>query len=288
MRIQVGGGVRLFFDVEGAKLIPDGPWMRERPTVVLLHPGPGFDHAPFRVGIGPWLAAGNQVVYLDMRGSGRSDGGTAEEHRLERWSEDLREFCDRVGIERPIVLGLGFGSMVALDYAARHPQHPSALVLLGPVARIVPELSIAKYEQLGGEEARDVARSFYSDMDERAFADFVRVCFPLLSTYPLTSDVIARADWNPEVLMRWMRGEAKEVDLRDALAAVEVPVLVLAGEDDAWAPLESVREVADLLPGRTRVRSFVRARHSVLRDAPEAYEDLRSFLDDLREAEVGP
>ena len=74
MRIEVGG-VRLFFDVDGPKLVADRPWMRERPTVVLLHPGPGFDHGVFRVGAGAWLASRAQVVYLDQRGAGRSDHG---------------------------------------------------------------------------------------------------------------------------------------------------------------------------------------------------------------------
>lgn len=41
MRVQVGDG-RLFFDVEGASLVPDGPRMRERPTLLLLHGGPGL------------------------------------------------------------------------------------------------------------------------------------------------------------------------------------------------------------------------------------------------------
>ena len=131
-------------------------------------------------------------------------------------------------------------------------------------------------------EAREVAERYYDKMDEQAFADFVRVCLPLLSTYALTTDVVARADWNPEVLMRWMAGEAKVVDLRGELSAVEAPTLVLAGEDDAWAPLESAREAADLLSGPTRFRSFTRARHSVFRDAPETYEELRLFLDDLQ------
>jgi pimeloyl-ACP methyl ester carboxylesterase len=280
MRLQVGG-VRLFFDVDGAKLVPEGPWMRKRPTVLLLHPGPGFDHGLFKVQIGPWLAAGTQVVYLDMRGSGRSDAGPPGEHRLERWADDVRELCAALRIERPIVLGLGFGSLVALQYAARHPSHPAALVLAAPVARIVPGRSVAVYERLGGVEAREVAERYYDEMDEQAFADFLRVCLPLLSTYALTSDVIARADWNPEVLMRWMAGEAKVVDLRGELGTVETPALVLAGEDDAWAPLESAREVADLLAGTTRFRSFTRARHSVFRDAPEAYDELRLFLDDL-------
>jgi proline iminopeptidase len=154
-------------------------------------------------------------------------------------------------------------------------------VLAAPVARIVPERSIAVYERLGGEEAREVAERYYGAMDERAFADFLRVCFPLLSSYELTSEVIVRADWSPEVLIRWMRGESKEFDLRSDLAAIDVPTLVLAGEDDAWSPLPSVQEVVDHLPEGTRFRVFPGARHSVFRDAPAAFDELRLFLERL-------
>lgn len=283
MRVQVGD-VRLFFDVQGTKLVTDGPWLRERPTVVLLHPGPGFDHGLFKIGIGPWLSAGAQAVYLDMRGAGRSDPGRPEDLRLERWADDVREFCDALRIEKPVVFGLGFGSMVALDYAARHPGHAGALVLGAPVARVLPERSIPVYERLGGAEAGEVARRYYADPDGQAFADFVRVCFPLLSRYPFTSDVIVRADWRPEVLIHWMRGEAKQIDLRDRLGAVEAPALVIAGEDDAWAPLESAREVAEHLRGEVTFRTFPGARHSVFADAPGAYEELRLFLDRIQVA----
>jgi proline iminopeptidase len=285
MRIQVGDA-RLFFDVEGTKLVAEGPWMRERQTVVLLHPGPGFDHGLFKVQLGPWLSAGTQVVYTDLRGGGRSDRSEPEQRNLERWADDVKGLCDALGIVRPIVLGLGVGSVVALKYAARHPEHPAGLVLAAPVARIIAERSVETYERLGGPEARVVAERFYAGMDEQGFADFLRVCFPLLSSYALTSDVIARADWNPAVLMEWMRGEAKTFDLREELAAVTAPALVLAGEDDAWAPLESVREVVELLPPETTFRSYTRGRHSVFRDAPEAYEDMRVFLDEVEEQEA--
>jgi proline iminopeptidase len=43
MRVLVNG-VRLYFDVEGAGLVPDGAAMRAKPTLILLHGGPGFDH----------------------------------------------------------------------------------------------------------------------------------------------------------------------------------------------------------------------------------------------------
>ena len=277
MRIPVGG-CRLFFDVDGAKLVPDGPWMRERRTVVLLHPGPGFDHLLFKVQLGPWLAERTQVLYLDQRGGGRSEHSEPSELRLERWADDVRELCEVLAIERPIVFGLGFGSLVALDYASRHPDHPGALVLAAPVARIVPERSIATYERLGGATAAEAAARFYEPAGEHDFADFLRVCFPLLSRSELTSDVMIRADWNPEVLMGWMGGEARAIDLRDRLGDVRAPTLVLAGEDDAWAPLDSVREVADGLGPQVVFRSFPGARHSVFLDAPVAYEELERFL----------
>jgi 3-oxoadipate enol-lactonase len=82
--------------------------------------------------------------------------------------------------------------------------------------------------------------------------------------------------------MNWMRDEAKDVDLRDRLGEVKAPALVLAGEDDAWAPLDSAQEVADLLGGTVRFRSFPGARHSIFRDEPHAYEELRAFLDDVQ------
>ena len=48
MQVEVKG-LRLWFDVDGPPLVPDGAEMRERPTVVLLHGGPGgYDHSYFK------------------------------------------------------------------------------------------------------------------------------------------------------------------------------------------------------------------------------------------------
>ena len=48
MRVEIQPGVRLYFDVEGTQYVPDGPLLREKPTLLLLHGGPGFDHSAFR------------------------------------------------------------------------------------------------------------------------------------------------------------------------------------------------------------------------------------------------
>ena len=62
------GDVRLFVDVDGAKLVPEGMSMRERPTIVMVHGGPGFDHTPFKARY-PSLTEIAQLVYYDHRGN---------------------------------------------------------------------------------------------------------------------------------------------------------------------------------------------------------------------------
>jgi pimeloyl-ACP methyl ester carboxylesterase len=127
-------GVRLFFDVEGAKLVPDGPVMREKPTLLMLHGGPGFDHSSYKPAYSA-LADVAQVIYLDHRGNGRSNAGPREAWTLAQWGDDMRAFCDVLGIEKPIVLGVSFGGMVALAYATRHPDHMSMLIVISTEAK---------------------------------------------------------------------------------------------------------------------------------------------------------
>lgn len=126
-------GVRLFFDVEGAGLVPDGPTMREKPTLVLLHGSPGMDHSLYKPQLSR-LADIAQVVFLDHRGNGRSESGPRETWTLAQWADDVHAFCEVVGIARPIILGVSFGGMVAMMYATRHPEHPTKLILVSTEA----------------------------------------------------------------------------------------------------------------------------------------------------------
>ena len=124
MRVLVNG-VRLFFDVEGAGLVPDGPAMREKPTLLLLHGGPGFDHSIYKPALSA-LADIAQVVFLDHRGNGRSDPGPAGGLDAGPVGRRRAGVLRGAGIERPIVLGMSFGGTVALAYATRHPPHPGS------------------------------------------------------------------------------------------------------------------------------------------------------------------
>src|ERR1700683_659889 len=64
-------GTRIYFDIEGAGLVPDGPSMREKPAAFIIHGGPGGDHSGVKPGLSP-LAETAHLVYSAHRGQGRS------------------------------------------------------------------------------------------------------------------------------------------------------------------------------------------------------------------------
>ena len=119
--------------------MPDGPTMREKPTLVLLHGGPGFDHSIYKP-LFAQLADIAQVVFLDHRGNGRSEHGPREMWTLAQWGDDVHAFCETLGIVHPIVLGTSFGGMVALAYATQYPAHPAKLILLNTELTVRPNL----------------------------------------------------------------------------------------------------------------------------------------------------
>jgi proline iminopeptidase len=154
-------GTRLWFDVDGPALIPDGPAMRKRPTVVLLHGGPGaYDHSYLKPDFAN-LARVAQVVYLDLRYHGRSARGDADEWSFEACADDVCAFCDALGIERPVVLGHSMGGFVAILYGARHPGHAAGLVLCSTNARFDLDRLVESVRRAVGDEAAEIARRSY-------------------------------------------------------------------------------------------------------------------------------
>ena len=278
-------GLRLFFDVEGAKLVPEGPRMRERPTVVLLHGGPGADHSHYRPQFSA-LADVAQLVYYDHRGNGRSDSGPQEMWTLAQWGDDVRAFCDALGIDKPIVLGASFGGMVALSYATRHPGHAARLILLSTAARggAYTERRVALFEQLGGLQAGALARRRLIDGDTspEVLDDWLRICVPLYVRTPSDPQWQLRGVRNAEAT-RWFscaEGEGNHFDLRDQLHRIRCPVLLMGGTLDPMLPVENQRDIAQLIPAHLmRYEEFEGAGHGLVADAPErALTLMRDFI----------
>lgn len=278
MKVRANG-VDLFFDLEGMKLVAEGPWVRERPTVVLLPTGPGVDHSLYKEQLGPSLAAVAQVVYLDLRGAGRSDWSSAEHWTLDTWVADVAAFCEALELARPVVLGTGIGGVVGLLLAARRPELVERLVLVSTVARYVHTRSIAEFDRLGGPEAGEVAARYFGEPTEANFAEFMRVCVPLYTRAPTSPDTVARIEMNLALAAHWEATGAREYDVRGEAAKVACPTLVLAGEDDPSATIAGVEELVEALPRDTaEYERYPATGHGVFRDRPDAVERVAAFL----------
>jgi pimeloyl-ACP methyl ester carboxylesterase len=284
MRVLVNG-VRLFFDVEGSSLVPDGSSMRENPTIILLHGGPGLDHSIYKPTLSS-LTDIAQVVFLDQRGNGRSDLGPQESWTLAQWADDVHAFCETLGIVHPIVLGMSFGGTVALAYATRHPTHPAKLILGNTEAAggTHRERRVELFERFGGPEVGALARRRFLDghTDAGTLDAWVRVAFPLYSRTPRDPDVMRRAVRHPEVT-RWFTrsgGEGHTFNFLSALSQIQCPTLVLGGEDDPMTPIECQVAIAAALPAHlVRFERFPGCGHTVLVDAPErAMSVIRDFI----------
>lgn len=271
-------GARLFFDCVGSKLEIAGEAMAERPTLIVMHGGPGFDHSTLR----PFFdrfADTHQVLYLDHRGNGRS-GGAPDTWTLQQWGRDVKALCDGLGIERPHVYGNSFGGFVAMAYAAQFPDHPGKLILSSTAARMNLEATYRMMEERGGAEARAVAETFWTATDASNMDDYIRVCMPLYNPAPNPNEVAARkrAIVKPQVTQHFIMGEMRTMDARAGLAQIQCPTLVLAGRYDPVTPPECAEEIAALVAG-SELHIFEEAGHGVHRDAPERAETvMRAFL----------
>jgi pimeloyl-ACP methyl ester carboxylesterase len=280
MKIDIGGGVRLYVDIEGLGLVPDGPSMREKPTLICMHGGPGFDHTGFKPAFSQ-LSDIAQIVYYDHRGHGRSDARPREEWTLDTWADDIVRLCDALGIAKPIVLGQSFGGMVAQKYLARHPDHPGKVVISSTSPRWLLERKLAQFEKRGGPRAREVAEAFWRTPSRDTFKVYWDECRNLYNTRPNPDPQSGeRTTMNMDILLHFAGGEIQTMDLAPGLAKARCPVLVMAGEEDPVCPLQDSEEIAEALPKQwMRFARFPNVGHGAWRDDPQAaFAVLRDFI----------
>ncbi|MAV37151.1 MAG: prolyl aminopeptidase [Planctomycetaceae bacterium] len=279
-------GTRLYFDVDGMGLVPDGDRMQPRPTLVLLHGGPGGDHSSFKTSLNR-LTDVAQLVYLDHRGSGRSAAVDAETCTLNENVEDLDALRAYLGLEKISILGSSYGGMVAQGYAIRYPDHVDRLIL----ASTAPSFRFLQ-------EARNL-------VSERGTPDQIRVCEALwnaeftsleqLHEYYRTMGPMYATSFDEEKFEAgWRRGIRnyaqlnsgfggflRDFDFTDQLATIVCPTLVLAGALDWICPPSQARSIAERIP-EVRLEVFENSAHAIAQDEPEKFMELvRRFLGEL-------
>jgi proline iminopeptidase len=188
-----------------------------------------------------------QVVYLDLPGHGRSEWGDPASWSFELCGDAVCDFCDALGIARPVVYGHSLGSMVALVYAARHPGHAAALVLQSAMGRFDLDRIVEGFRRAEGDDVTAIAERVYGGDSRSVTQEEWAACWRLFGPSVPGDEERARTVVNVElnaVGLELMRG----FDVLDQLGRVDSPTLVCVGELDPVTPVAAAREIAGVLP----------------------------------------
>ncbi|MGW7442232.1 alpha/beta fold hydrolase [Kitasatospora sp. NPDC054795] len=212
-----------------------------------------------------------RVLAPDQRGFGGTVLG-ADEPSLDPVADDLALLLDAAGIERAVVGGLSMGGYVALAFARRYPDRLAGLLLANTRATADTDAVRANRERIAAAvTARDSVRLL---LDEQVAAGQLGP-----DSQHLVERVQAMVAAAPPAAVAWaQRAMAARPDALDVLAALRVPVSVVAGAQDALVapeeaePMLRARPDAELtvLPGVGHLSAL---------EAPEAFDTVvRSLL----------
>jgi proline iminopeptidase len=282
-------GTRIYFDIDGAGLVPDGPCMRERPVAFIIHGGPGSDHSGFKPSMTP-LADTMQLVYFDHRGQGRSrladPEGDPARFNLDENVEDMEALRQHLGLGPIVSVGTSYGGMVAMAHAARYPDAVSRLVLIVTAAHggFIPQ-AMDIVRQRGTPEQQRVCETLWAGgfRTEAELREYYAVMGPMYShRYDPSTGTEARnrAIHSPLPLNLAFGpyGFLRNFDLRPELGRIKAPTLILAGRHDWICPVAFSEEIQRLIP-RSRLRVFEHSSHSIRADEPdELLAELRKIV----------
>ncbi len=254
------GGVELAWDDEG----------RGAP-VVLLHAFP-LNRKMWRPQVAA-LAGRYRVLTPDFRGHDES-GTAAEDSTMERLAEDVRGLLDHLKLERVVLGGLSMGGYVAFAFYRRWPERVAALILADTRASADTEEGRKARLETAGVAEREGSGAIAERMLPKLLAP---------ATHEHQSEIVAAVrsmilEATPAGIASALRGMAARASAFDLLPQIDVPTLIVVGEQDVLTPPADSEAMAKAIPGSTLVK-IPEAGHLSNLEQPEAFNrNLQEFL----------
>jgi 3-oxoadipate enol-lactonase len=246
------------------------------PAVVLVH--------AFPLHSGMWdpqfgtLAGRYALVAPDLTGFGASDApDDPAAYSMDGYADELAGLLDELGLDRVVLGGVSMGGYVAFAFLRRHRARVGALVLAdtrpGPDTPEVAERRTKQQRQVAEEGTGPVIEAqlgvLLSDHTRRERPDVVDQTRRLMAANP------------PAGFVGALEAMKRRPDSTAELAAIEVPTLVVVGEEDPVTPLDVAEDMTGRIPD-ARLVVVPRAGHLSSLEAPEAFNDaVGAFLADL-------
>ena len=278
MKLHING-TDLFFDVYGSALKIAPASVHHKPTLIVLHGGHGFvDHTMY-VEFWSQFAEYAQVIFLDQRGCGRSQGSAPETWNLYQWAEDLHAFCQVLNIEKPILAGVSMGGHVLCDYVRHHADQMGGLILCNTEAHFDLDDVCEKLAMLGTAEGAAACREFYEQPTLAGLQQYLTLCVPYYAYNAYSPKELARCIPNHEVFLHFCRQEMLQFDYVADLHKIHCPTLMMVGTDSLHVERAAEIMRAEITPQWLDYQLFERAGSPVYKDQPDmAFDVVKNFL----------
>ena len=241
------GDAKLYYEIYGNELELTDEGVVEKPTLIVMHGGPGVDHT-FEVEFSRECAPFAQVILYDHRGNGRSTGDNPSQWNLTQWADDLHQFCQTLGLKKPYIQGVSMGGWVALNFAARYPGYAAGIILLDTEGRFDVERISAAFTKKVGKKYGEIASQVFGKEipSDEIFEAYFTQCIPLCSKNPIPESYFKRAIMKPE-LMTAIQQERYDFDYLPELYKITEPVLYLTNTTNPCHLLDVAKETADAM-----------------------------------------
>lgn len=252
------------------------------PAIVFIH---GFlgSHLVWERQLSGTLAEDHRLIAFDLRGHGASDKPLAAESYTDPdlWAEDVAAVIRELDLDRPVLVGWSYGGYIIPDYLREHGSDAiGGLVFVGAVTKAGTE----EAQAVLGEELLEIFGGVLSP-DVRTRIAATRSFLPLLTSRPLDREwyeiILAGAMMvPPEVRLAMF---SRELDNDDVLGRIDVPTLVIHGQDDRTVQVSASEHIAATVPG-AELRVYDGVGHAPFIEEPQRFdEDLRAFVREVRQ-----
>jgi pimeloyl-ACP methyl ester carboxylesterase len=263
------GGYATYYYYVGQTTLPDVvPDLSRGRKIVLLHAAGSNAHS--------WhyqyehLGTTDSPLAPDLPGHGRTSGVEGL-RTVQDYADFTAAFLDALKVDSAVIAGRSMGGAVAMDFALRYPKRVQALVLLATAAKFnIPQDRIDGWHAVTmGRTGQPFTNDGYSP-----------------KTIAERPEII-REGWGEQIRtdprVRWtdMVG-CSQVDLREKIAKIDQPALILAGADDVVTPPADAEFIKARIKG-SRLEVIADAAHNLTTEKPaEVSAAIENFLGELR------
>jgi proline iminopeptidase len=273
----------VFVTINGNELAVEVFGDEGAPVLIAHHGAPGLgSRAEPRATFAPF-ADTFQVVVFDARGSGESEGNPPFTH--EQWVADVEGLREWIGAERIVMAGGSYGGFIAMEYAIRHPQRVSALVLRDTSPDHDNEEAARRNALSSARVTVDREKLDRINSGQVRDDDDLRDCWREI--LPLYDHVYDPAKVEEKVAATPYRYATHNFafsvnqpnyDIKASLPTINCPTLVTVGRDDWITPVESSEKIVSLITD-SRLVIFEKSGHSPqIEEAGRWRQVVRDFL----------